>query len=41
MSTYAAVADSVLVKSTPLHHVGLEAVVDLGHQLEGESLPQS
>jgi hypothetical protein len=35
----AARADAVLVESAPLDHLGLEGVVDSGHQFEGESLP--
>lgn len=40
MQTYATHPYPVLVEGTPLHHVGFQAVVDLWHELEGESLGQ-
>lgn len=36
--TYASVPDSVFVECTPLDHIGFQAVVDLGHEFESESL---
>ena len=33
-----ACADAVLVEGAPLDNLGLETVVDSGHELEGESL---
>lgn len=36
--TYASHPYPVLVKSRPLDHLGLERVVDLGHELERQRL---
>jgi hypothetical protein len=36
---YASSSDSVLVERTPLHHICLQGIIDLWHELECESLP--
>lgn len=41
MTTYASIPDPVLIECAPLHHVRLQAVIDLGHELECEGLYRS
>ena len=38
--TYTSIPDPVLVECAPLDHVCFEDIIDLGHELESESLDE-